>query len=118
MMMEAGLARRMRVHRLAAEIRVARYLLLRQRHTAPLNGGWRVCRICGSFVRDDMYSVTRHLLRCRRDAVRRATVEVVEEFLRKHGMIPVSVVDGVWPPDGDPPWRRVRVGRHEYYVLG
>jgi len=118
MMAEAGLARRMRIHRVAEEIRVARYLLLRQRHTAPLNGEWRVCRMCRSFVRDNMYSVTRHLLKCRRDAVKRATVEVVEEVLRKHGMVPVSVVDRLWPPDGDPPWRKVRVGRHEYYVLG
>ena len=115
---ETGFARRMRIHRLAAEIRVARYLLLRQRHTAPINGEWRVCKICGSYVKDNVYSVTRHLLWCRKDAVRRATVEVVEELLKKRGMIPVSVVDEVWPPDGDPPWRKVKVGRHEYYVLG
>jgi hypothetical protein len=31
-------------------------------------------------------------------------------------MVPASEVDEVWPPDGEPPFPKVRIGDSEFYV--
>ena len=105
-------------HKLRHLMVMERYAILRERYTQPTRYPiYRVCSFCRSWIRDWPSGIAYHFSRFHKAVAVAVTREVVERLLEKRGMIPASEVDEVWPPDGGPPFPRVRIGNSEFYVV-